>query len=149
MEHQSRGTLSPAARDRTRVEIALVAVRAGLLSRLDADSSIVTDILPGLILTSLGLGPAIVVATSTTLARVSERDAGVASGIVNTGHELGGAVGLGLLAAVLGDALLGHEADACADAFLGIGIGAALMAVLSTWLIPSMRPDPEHLGHGH
>jgi EmrB/QacA subfamily drug resistance transporter len=128
---------------------ALVAVGAGLLSRLDADSSVATAVVPGLVLTSLGLGPAIVVATSTTLARVSDRDAGVASGIVNTGHELGGAIGLGLIAAVLGDAVLGTQAGAYADAFLGIALGALLMAVMATRLIPPMRPDPEYLVHGH
>jgi tetrahydromethanopterin S-methyltransferase subunit B len=50
---------------------------------------------------------------------------------------------------VLGDAVLGTEAGAYADAFLGITVGAVLMALLSTRLIPSMRPDPEHLAHGH
>lgn len=128
---------------------ALVALGAGLLARVDADTSVGAVVVPGLVLTSVGLGPAIVVATSTTLARVSDRDAGVASGIVNTGHELGGAIGLGLLAAVLGDAVLGADAEAYADAFLGIAVGAVLMAALAVRLVPAMRPDPEHLVHGH
>lgn len=127
----------------------LVAVGAALLSRITDDTSVVTGLVPGLVLTSLGLGPTLVVATSTTLARVEERDAGVASGIVNTGHELGGAVGLGLLAAALGEAIAGAGDDAYADGFLGIGAGAVVMAVLATRLIPSIKPAAEHLTHGH
>ena len=127
----------------------LVAVGAALLSRIGADTAVLTDLVPGLVLTSLGLGPVIVVATSTTLARVADRDAGVASGIVNTAHEFGGAAGLGLLAATLGNALLGTGAAAYADGFLAVGAGATVMALLAARVVPALRPASEHLAHGH
>jgi EmrB/QacA subfamily drug resistance transporter len=128
---------------------AVTAAGLGLLSRITEDSSIWGFVVPALALTSLGLGPAVVVATASTLARVRDEDSGIASGIVNTGHEVGSAFGLALLAATLGGALTDRYADAFADGFLGLAVGSAVMAGLCAVLVPPVRPAAEHLRHGH
>jgi EmrB/QacA subfamily drug resistance transporter len=127
----------------------LTAAGAAVLAGVEVDSSLWGRVIPGLVLTSLGLGPNIVVATSTTLARIRDEDAGIASGIVNIGHETGGALGLAAMVAALGTSLTSASAAAYGDGFRGIAVGAVLMAILAAVIVPSLRPESRHLGHGH
>lgn len=106
-------------------------------------------LVPGLVVVSLGLGPVFVAATSSALAGVPDDDAGLASGVVNTGHEVGGALGLAAVAAALGTTATGLPATAFAGAFGGIAAAAIVMAAVSPVLVPSGRPQAAHLGHGH
>lgn len=68
-----------------------------LLTRIDVDSSYVTDILPTMILLGLGMGSTFMPAMATATLGVSSRDAGVASATVNTSQQVGGSVGIALL----------------------------------------------------
>jgi EmrB/QacA subfamily drug resistance transporter len=70
------------------------------LSRIPVDGSYVSDILPGLIVASIGLGGVFVGATTAANAGVSEDKAGLAAGLLNTGTQLGGALGLAILSAL-------------------------------------------------
>lgn len=106
-------------------------------------------LVPGLAIVSLGLGPVFVVATSSALAGVPDRDAGLASGIVNTGHEVGGALGLAAVAAALGAATTTVPTDTFATVFGSVAAAAALLAAVSPLLVPAVRPERAHIGHGH
>ena len=71
----------------------------GLLTflRLTPDSSYVTDLLPGIMLVSIGMGLVFVPITLIATSGVPVDDAGLASGLFNTSQQIGGALGLALL----------------------------------------------------
>jgi EmrB/QacA subfamily drug resistance transporter len=70
------------------------------LSRIPVDGSYVSDILPGLLIASIGLGGVFVGATTAANAGVSEDKAGLAAGLLNTGTQLGAALGLAIFSAL-------------------------------------------------
>jgi EmrB/QacA subfamily drug resistance transporter len=63
------------------------------------------DLTPGLALAGLGLGTVIAPLANVVLAGVREQDAGSASGVLNTGFQLGNSVGLALMGVVFIDQL--------------------------------------------
>jgi MFS family permease len=79
-----------------------VIAAAGLywLSRIPVHGSYVSDILPGLVVAALGLGAVFVGATTAANAGVGEDQAGLAAGLLNTGQQLGAALGLAILSAL-------------------------------------------------
>jgi EmrB/QacA subfamily drug resistance transporter len=70
------------------------------LSRIPTDGSYVSDILPGLLVASIGLGGVFTGATTAANADVGEERAGLAAGLLNTATQLGGALGLAILSAL-------------------------------------------------
>lgn len=68
-----------------------------LLSRASADGSYVTELLPGLVLYGAGIMGVGVPAQITALSEVAHEDAGAASGVINTGYQVGGALGLAVI----------------------------------------------------
>jgi EmrB/QacA subfamily drug resistance transporter len=70
------------------------------LSRIPVHGSYVSDILPGLVVAALGLGAVFVGATTAANAGVAEDKAGLAAGLLNTGQQLGAALGLAILSAL-------------------------------------------------
>ncbi|MCC3776728.1 MFS transporter [Streptomyces sp. UNOB3_S3] len=75
----------------------LAAVGMVLLTQIDLDTSYATVVLPGLMLMGLGMGTAFMPAMSLATHGVQPRDAGVASAMVNTAQQVGGAIGTALL----------------------------------------------------
>jgi EmrB/QacA subfamily drug resistance transporter len=70
------------------------------LSRIDATTPYVPQIVLPLIVLGIGQGIAIILFTDFGMAGVEPADAGAASGLVNTAHQLGGSIGLALLTVV-------------------------------------------------
>lgn len=68
--------------------------------RLEPDSSYLTVVLPSLVLVALGMGMSFVSLTAAAIAGVPHEDAGIASALLNSGQQIGGALGLAILAAV-------------------------------------------------
>src|SRR3954469_24895928 len=68
-----------------------------LLSRAGATGSYVTELLPGLVLFGAGITGIGVPAQVVAVADVSNEDAGAVSGVVNTGYQVGGALGLAVI----------------------------------------------------
>lgn len=79
--------------------IGLAVAVAGMLLflRLSPDSTYVGDILPGIMLASIGMGLTFVPVTLIATSGVPVDDAGLASGLFNTSQQVGGALGLALL----------------------------------------------------
>jgi len=75
-----------------------------ILTQIKVDSSYPALILPGLILMGLGMGTAFMPAMSLATHGVQPRDAGVASAMVNTSQQVGGAIGTALLATIANSA---------------------------------------------
>src|SRR4051794_32907896 len=70
------------------------------LSRIPVDGAYLSDIFPGLLVVSLGMGGVFTGLTTAANAGVDEDKAGLAAGLLNTGQQLGTALGLAILSAV-------------------------------------------------
>ncbi|GLY15992.1 MFS transporter [Kineosporia sp. NBRC 101677] len=75
-----------------------------LFTGFGLDSSYVTALLPGLVLTGLGLGCIFAVAMGSSTIGVEAHQAGVASATVNTSQQVGGSIGVALLSSVAASA---------------------------------------------
>ncbi|MFL6113517.1 MAG: MFS transporter [Catenulispora sp.] len=109
----------------------MVIMALGLLwaSGMPADGSYVTDLLLPQIVIGLGAGLAWVALTVAGTAGASEEESGLASGLLNTSQQIGGALGLAILAAVA-SARTTHlfgTGDNATQALSG-GFGTALLA---------------------
>ncbi|GAA2152315.1 MFS transporter [Kitasatospora kazusensis] len=78
-----------------------------ILTQIKVDSSYLA-ILPGLVLMGLGMGTAFMPAMSLATFQVQPRDAGVASAMVNTSQQVGGAIGTALLNTIAASALTAY-----------------------------------------
>jgi hypothetical protein len=70
------------------------------LSRITEHSSYAGGLLGPEIVTAAGLGMLFMPVTLVALSKVSDRDAGLASSLVNTGQQVGGSIGLAILGTV-------------------------------------------------
>jgi EmrB/QacA subfamily drug resistance transporter len=85
------------------VVLAGIAIAAGglyWLSRIPVDGSYANDILPGLLVVSIGMGGVFTGLTTAANAGVEQEKAGLAAGLLNTGQQLGTALGLAILSAL-------------------------------------------------
>ena len=64
------------------------------------DASYAADLLPGLLVIGIGPGMVFVAVSATAMAGIPDQHAGVASGFLMTGHEVGAALGVAVLSAV-------------------------------------------------
>lgn len=71
-----------------------------LLSRIPVDGNYVVDILPGLLIMSLGLGAILVAVTAAANAGVPADKAGLAAGLLNTSLQLGSALAVAIFSAL-------------------------------------------------
>jgi predicted MFS family arabinose efflux permease len=77
------------------------AVSVALLTRLPVEGNYFWDLFPAYVLGGAGMAFAFVPVTIASLAGVSRSDAGVASGLVNTSRQIGGAIGLAAVSAIV------------------------------------------------
>jgi EmrB/QacA subfamily drug resistance transporter len=114
-----------------------------LMSRLTPGSSYAADVLPALTVTGLGLGLAFVPILGLGTGDAEERDGGLASGLMTTAQQVGGAIGIAALITVatsrttdaLGDGArpvdaLSHGFSAAFGVEVGILLAAALTALV-------------------
>jgi EmrB/QacA subfamily drug resistance transporter len=80
------------------VGMSLIAVGMLLLTRISSTGSYFGDVLVPGVITTAGLGLSFVPVTITAVAGVEPGDAGLASGLVNTSRQVGGSLGLAVLA---------------------------------------------------
>jgi EmrB/QacA subfamily drug resistance transporter len=71
-----------------------------LLSRIPVGGSYVSDLLPGMVIMSLGVGPMFVGVTTAANSGVSAEKAGLAAALVNASQQVGGALGLAIFTAL-------------------------------------------------
>jgi EmrB/QacA subfamily drug resistance transporter len=136
----------------------LTLVAAALLwfTQVSVGGSYVADVLGPSLLAGWGLGLAFVPVTIASQAGIGESDAGLSSGLINTAQQIGGALGLAVLATVANsatnaDMTAAHGAraalpaaltDGFGDAFL-VGAGIALVGVLVAALTIKGGPQAE------
>jgi predicted MFS family arabinose efflux permease len=120
--------------------MSLAAVGLLVLSRVPVDGTYLGNLLPGLMTMSLGMGLTFVPITLIATTNVDAADAGLASGLLNTAQQVGGALGLAVLATFAANrtsstlSSLGH-APAAADQLAALVSGFQLAFLLSSVLI--------------
>ncbi|POX57142.1 MFS transporter [Streptomyces sp. Ru71] len=87
-----------------------------LMTQLTIDSSYTSTLLPSMLLLGLGMGTAFMPAMSLATLGVEPRDAGVASAMVNTSQQVGGAIGTALLNTIAASATTAYIKDHIAGA---------------------------------
>ncbi|TML28859.1 MAG: DHA2 family efflux MFS transporter permease subunit [Actinobacteria bacterium] len=82
--------------------IGMVSLTAGLLyfTQVSVDGSYLGDLLPGFLLIAVGLGFSFVPISIAALAGIEPHEAGLASGLINTTQQIGGAVGIAALSTI-------------------------------------------------
>jgi EmrB/QacA subfamily drug resistance transporter len=86
----------------------LSAVGMVVFTQLGVDSSYAGHVLPGLLLTAVGMGLVFAPGMSAATFGVDPADAGVASAMVNTSQQVGGSIGTALLSTLAGSAVAGY-----------------------------------------
>lgn len=96
------------------------------LMRVPADAGYLTDLLPAFLLAGLGFGLCVPSLHIGALSGVTESESGLASGLIETVSEIGGAAGVAAVSTVL---VAGPGLDGFQTAFAAIGILAGLAAI--------------------
>ena len=121
----------------------LLAGGLAYFTQISPQGNYVGDLLPGFLLVGVGLGFSFVPVSIAALAGIGGREAGLASGLINTTQQVGGALGLAVLATVSTtrtENLLGsgtEPAAALTDGFAAafwIGVGFAVLSLAATLL---------------
>jgi EmrB/QacA subfamily drug resistance transporter len=114
-----------------------------LFTQVSVDGTYLADLLPGFLLIGVGLGFSFVPVSIAALAGATGKDAGLASGLINTSQQIGGALGLAILTTIATtrtDDLLaaGTPApEALTEGFsiaFWAGVGFAAISLLATLL---------------
>jgi EmrB/QacA subfamily drug resistance transporter len=120
--------------------VAFAVAAAGFgLAAIQLDT--VALLIAGVSAAAVGLGGAFVASTTTALSHVAHHEAGVISGLINTFHEVGGAVGVAAMSALAASSLLtpaisgGFEFGLTAWAFIALA-----SAAISALLVPPGKP---------
>jgi EmrB/QacA subfamily drug resistance transporter len=133
--------------------VGLVLIAGGLVwfSRVSVGGGFTTDILGPSLLAAVGLGFAFVTTTIAAVSGIEDREQGLASGLINTSQQIGGALGLAVLATIANSrtddvvaaaggnpaALPGALVEGFQSAFLGAAVIAVIGLALTFALIRS------------
>ena len=97
----------------------LTAAGSALYARMPADGQYFWDVVPGLALSGVGLALTFVPVMIAGLTGVEHADAGVASGLINTSRQIGGAIGLAAVTTIAATASSHYASSHAAPAFSG------------------------------
>jgi EmrB/QacA subfamily drug resistance transporter len=118
-------------------------IAAGLIwfGQVSVGGGFLTDILGPSLLAAIGLGLAFVTSTIAAVSGVDEHEAGLASGLINTSQQVGGALGLAVLATVANSVTNDSSAarpEALTDGFQAAflsGAGIAILGLIATLVL--------------
>ena len=128
----------------------LAMIGAGLLlfARTPVEGSYVADILPPMLIVGIGIGTSFPSLMTLAMSGATPEDSGLASGVVNTAAQVGGAIGLAVLATLASERTDGLRGEGSFDAALNSGfhlaylVGAALVAAAFVIAVVVMREAP-------
>ena len=139
--------------------IGLATVGLAILAGIPVHGTYAADLLPGLLLMSIGMGLTFVPITLMATGGVGENDAGLASGLFNTAQQVGGSLGLAILSTLAatrttdllsglhGPALLAASTAAKVSGYRVAFVAAAIMLGAGAVLMAATirRRDVENL----
>jgi EmrB/QacA subfamily drug resistance transporter len=138
------------------IGLALAAAGLVLFARAPVDGNFLVDVFPSMILLGIGAGMAFNPVLLAAMSDVEEREAGLASGVVNTSFMMGGALGLAILAslaasrtdslAASGDGTLAALTGGYHAAFLVGSVFALAAAVVGAALLRVGMPAAAYEG---
>ena len=135
----------------------MLSVSAGLLwfSQVSVGGGFLTDILGASLLAAIGLGFGFVTSTIAAVSGVEQREQGLASGLINTSQQIGGALGLAVLSTIAttrtNDVMAtGHStvANGLTEGFQSAFFGGAVIAALgfvATLVLIRTRDSKAHV----
>ena len=142
MRFGARATLLPG--------LVLIAAGLGLFTQVPVDGNYVTDVLPTMILLGTGAGLSFPALMTLAMSGATQSDAGLASGLVNTTLQVGGALGLAVLAtlsATRSETLIeqgNSTAEALTEGYqLAFLIGAGLVVAAIAVAVTVLQPEPQ------
>jgi EmrB/QacA subfamily drug resistance transporter len=118
--------------------IGMTTLTAGLVyfTQVSVGGSYLGDLLPGFLLIAVGIGFSFVPISIAALAGIQPAEAGLASGLINTSQQIGGALGIAALSTIAtsrtGDALAKGSTPAAAlvDGFHGAFVAGVIIAAI-------------------
>jgi MFS family permease len=122
--------------------VGMATLTAGLVyfTQVSVGGSYAADLLPGFLLIGVGIGFSFVPISIAALAGVQPAEAGLASGLINTSQQIGGALGIAALSTIAtsrtddalaaGTALRSALVDGFTNAFVA-GVGIAFVGVIA------------------
>jgi len=118
--------------------IGMTSLTGGLVyfTQVSVGGSYLADLLPGFLLIAVGLGFSFVPISIAALAGIQPAEAGLASGLINTSQQIGGALGIAALSTIAtsrtSDALAGGatRAQALVDGFHGAFFAGVILAAI-------------------
>jgi EmrB/QacA subfamily drug resistance transporter len=128
----------------------MVAIGAGLLlfARTPVEANYIVDLLPPMVLMGVGAGLAFPALMTLAMSGVAPEDSGLASGLVNTSVQVGGAIGLAVLATLSTDRTerLVADGESLANALnsgyhLAYLVGTALIGVAIVVALRAFRSE--------
>lgn len=132
----------------------MVLIATGLVwfSQISPDGTFLADILGPSLLAAVGLGFAFVPVTIAAVSGVEDREQGLASGLINTSQQVGGALGLAILAAIANSEIGTSRdpvvlTDGFSSAFL-VGSGFAILGLLATLFLIRSEDSKAHMELG-
>ncbi len=130
--------------------LALIAAALALFTRAPVDGSYVVNVLPTMILLGTGAGVCFPALVALAMSGATPSDAGLASGVVNTTAQVGGAVGLAVLATLSAShtRALAASGRSAHEALVGgyhvaFWIGAALVLAALAVAVTVVQPERE------
>jgi len=128
--------------------LALFMAGLALFTQAPVDGDYVSHVLPVMVLLGIGAGLCFPALMTLAMSGVTSRDVGLASGLINTTAQVGGALGLAVLAtlsASRSNELIGDgrpTAEALTSGYhLAFGIGAALVVVALAVAVTVLKPE--------
>jgi EmrB/QacA subfamily drug resistance transporter len=143
--------------------MSLLTIGLVYFTQVSVEGSYLGDLLPGFLVISIGMAFSFVSISIAALAGVPAKDAGLASGLINTSQQIGGALGIAVLSAVAiaqtNDAAAAGTAvpQALTDGFQAafwVGAGIAAVGVVASLAlirreeleaVPAYEPEAEPL----
>jgi len=132
--------------------MALIAIRLVWFAQVDADGSFLADLLGPSLFAAVGLGFAFVPVTIAAVSGVEDREQGLASGLINTSQQVGGALGLAILAAIANGIINGSRdpvklTEGFQAAFYA-GAGLAVLGLIASLVLIRSSDSRAHVELG-
>jgi MFS family permease len=132
--------------------MALIALGLLWFTQISVHGSFLADILGPSLLAAVGLGFAFVPVTIAAVSGIKDREQGLASGLINTSQQVGGALGLAILAAIANAVIGSNESPSKLvegfQAAFAVGAAFAILGLIATLVLVRTSDSRAHVELG-